>query len=93
MLDEADKMLSQGLHPQLRRIRHLVLPGRGKRCGAEGPVEPADASGSLLLTCQQRIRPQVNGTLFGCSRQSSWNWVLCDPRRSSAETQMPVSQA
>lgn len=48
VLDEADKMLSLGLQPQLYRLRKLLLPA--KRKGAE------DAS---LILAPHRRRPQV----------------------------------
>ena len=54
VLDEADKMLSQGLQPQLKRIRQLVLPkGRKQR-----EPDPEGSPGALLRV-PARARPQV----------------------------------
>ena len=51
VLDEADKMLSLGLQPQLKRIRSLVIPRKSK--SAEAGV------GALVKPHTRRKRPQV----------------------------------
>ena len=61
VLDEADKMLSQGLQPQLKRIRQLVLP-RGRRQREPDP----EGSPGALLRVPVRARPQVTGSSFLC---------------------------
>ncbi|KAL3156027.1 hypothetical protein ABBQ32_013014 [Trebouxia sp. C0010 RCD-2024] len=51
VLDEADKMLSLGLQPQLKRIRAFVIPRRSK---------PSEAGlGTLVKPHTRRKRPQV----------------------------------
>ena len=51
VLDEADKMLSLGLQPQLKRIRSLVLP-RKQKADQEG-------IGVLVKPQTKQKRPQV----------------------------------
>ena len=58
VLDEADKMLSQGLQPQLQRIRQLVLP-KGRRQREPDP----EGSPGALLRLPARARPQVTALL------------------------------
>ena len=50
VLDEADKMLSLGLQPQLYRLRKLLLPGK-KKSGVAAP----------LILAPQGKRPKVSG--------------------------------
>lgn len=52
VLDEADKMLSLGLHPQLKRIRSLLIPRKSKSTQQEGV-------GNLVKPHTRRKRPQV----------------------------------
>lgn len=56
VLDEADKMLSQGLQPQLKRVRQLVLP-KGRKQREPDP----EGSPGALLRIPARARPQVTG--------------------------------
>lgn len=49
VLDEADKMLSLGLQPQLRRLRALLLPKAAPKA-LQGPVKAA---------APRRTRPQA----------------------------------
>ena len=53
VLDEADKMLSLGLQPQLKRIRALVVPRRSKATTEVG-------AGVLVKPHTRRKRPQVS---------------------------------
>ena len=53
VLDEADKMLSLGLQPQLKRIRALVIPRKSK-----GTTEVG--TGMLVKPHTRRKRPQVS---------------------------------
>ena len=53
VLDEADKMLSLGLQPQLKRIRALVIPRKSK-----GTTEVG--AGVLVKPHARRKRPQVS---------------------------------
>ncbi len=53
VLDEADKMLSLGLQPQLKRIRALVIPRKSK-----GTTEVG--AGVLVKPHTRRKRPQVS---------------------------------
>ena len=71
VLDEADKMLSLGLKPQLDRLRALLLPPPA----AEGAPEPG-----------ARARPQVQlwtATMPGALRAAAAPWLL-KPRRVRA---------
>lgn len=52
VLDEADKMLSLGLQPQLVRLRRLLLPVKRK----------GEVAASLILA-PRRKRPQVSNTV------------------------------
>lgn len=52
VLDEADKMLSLGLQPQLKRIRALVIPRKPK------PLQ--QGAGVLVKPHTRRRRPQVS---------------------------------
>ncbi|KAL0036815.1 hypothetical protein WJX77_000238 [Trebouxia sp. C0004] len=52
VLDEADKLLSLGLQPQLKRIRALVIPTRSKATTEVG-------AGVLMKPRTRRKRPQV----------------------------------
>lgn len=52
VLDEADKMLSLGLQPQLKRIRSLLIPRKSKSIEQEGV-------GNLVKPHTRRKRPQV----------------------------------
>ena len=63
VLDEADKMLSQGLQPQLKRIRQLVLP-KGR---TQWEPDPEGSPGALLRV-PARARPQVTGFPSLCGR-------------------------
>lgn len=56
VLDEADKMLSQGLQPQLKWVRQLVLP-KGRKQREPDP----EGSPGALLRIPARARPQVTG--------------------------------
>lgn len=56
VLDEADKMLSLGLHPQLKRIRALVIPKKRK----PGQEE----AGVLAKPHTRQKRPQVCTNLW-----------------------------
>ena len=55
VLDEADKMLSLGLQPQLKRIRALVIPRKSKATTEVG-------AGVLVKPHTRRTRPQVSTT-------------------------------
>lgn len=52
VLDEADKMLSLGLQPQLKRLRTLLVPAKKSRQEEEG-------AGVLVRPHTRRKRPQV----------------------------------
>ena len=52
VLDEADKMLSLGLQPQLKRIRALVIPRK--------PKALQQGAGVLVKPHTRRRRPQVS---------------------------------
>ena len=60
VLDEADKMLSLGLEPQLRRLRKLLIPSKS-------PAEPVKPP--LVLSKQNR--PQVSPSLHPFTVQIS----------------------
>lgn len=51
VLDEADKMLSLGLRPQLKRIRSLLIPRKSKFT--------QEGVGNLVKPHTRRKRPQV----------------------------------
>lgn len=59
VLDEADKMLSLGLQPQLKRIRAVLIPRKSK--AAEAGV------GTLVKPHTRRKRPQVLPIYSACS--------------------------
>lgn len=68
VLDEADKMLSLGLQPQLKRIRAFVIPRRSK---------PSEAGlGTLVKPHTRRKRPQVLLSLFSLSHHCYVSSVL-----------------
>jgi ABC-type Na+ efflux pump permease subunit len=78
VLDEADKMLSLGLQPQLKRIRALVIPRKSKATTEVG-------AGVLVKPHTRRKRPQVSTIImfrlvllpvvsYHCS---VWTFCLC----------------
>lgn len=76
VLDEADKMLSLGLQPQLKRIRALVIPRKSKATTEVG-------AGVLVKPHTRRQRPQVSpyhhlqAGNAACCFSSLLCWTLC----------------
>lgn len=86
VLDEADKMLSLGLRPQLERLRALLLPPPA----AEGAETRAPERGA-------RARPQVQlwtATMPGALCAAAAPWLLRPRRvRASASAAEQISRS
>lgn len=91
VLDEADKMLSLGLEPQLERLRAALLPNTpasaslGHAAGAGPDQQQAEARVDGPAT---RPRPQVQlwtATMPDALRAAAARWLL-RPRRFRAST-------
>lgn len=90
VLDEADKMLSLGLQPQLKRIRALLIPRKNK--------SQEQGVGVLVKPHIKRKRPQVgthqlqssvtcwNTSFSAVSRVTQTWWIACR-RRGCAQEQ------